>query len=261
MDERLLEEMGHALAGWDDPPARLRAALAKDELTLYCQPIRALQGGATHPIAEVLVRLREEESAMLPPGEFLPVFEHYRMMPELDRWVVRAVASRLARGSKVPRFSINLSGQTIEDPEFPRFVAGELMAVQVKPAALLFEIDESDLLARPAAVADFSKAVKTIGIGLMADGFGRRAASFAPLRALTPDYIKVDGSVTRRVLASDAATRKLQAIVRVAEALQVGVVAECVEEQDVLVRLKALGVGFVQGFGVFRPHPIDSVAA
>ncbi len=197
---------------------------------------------------------------MLPPGEFLPVFEHYRMMPELDRWVVRAVLSRLARGSKVPRFSINVSGQTLEDPEFPKFVAGELMSARIAPASILFEIDEGDLLGRPAAVAGFSAAVKTIGIGLMADGFGRRAASVAPLKALAPDYIKVDGSVTRRVLASDAATRKLQAIVKVAEALQVGIVAECVEEQDVLMRLKALGVGHVQGFGVFRPHPIDSIA-
>ena len=91
-------------------------------------------------------------------------------------------------------------------------------------------------------------------------GFGRRAASFTPLKALAPDFIKVDGSVTRRVLSSEAATKKLQAIVKVADALRLGVVGECVEEQDVLVRLKALGVGYVQGFGVFRPHPIESVA-
>jgi EAL domain-containing protein (putative c-di-GMP-specific phosphodiesterase class I) len=260
MDERLLEQMGHALAGWDDPPKRLRAALDKDELTLYCQPLRALQGRETHPVAEVLVRLREEESAMLPPGEFLPVFEHYRMMPELDRWVVRATVQRLARGSKVPRFSINLSGQTLDDPEFPRFVAGELMGAGIAPRALLFEVDENELLAKPEAVGRFSTAVRTIGIGLMADGFGRRAASFAPLRALVPDFIKVDGSITRRILASDAASRKLKAVVQVAESLGVGVVAECVEEQDILVRLKALGVGYVQGFGVFRPHPIDSIA-
>lgn len=261
MDDKLLERMGTALAGWDDPPARLRTALAKDELTLYCQPIRTLRGGPTHPIAEVLVRLREEESAMLPPGEFLPVFEHYRMMPELDRWVVRAVVARLARGAKVPRFSVNLSGQTLEDPEFPKFVAGELMAARVAPQALLFEVDESDLLAHAPAVGRFAAAVKTIGIGLMADGFGRRAASFTPLKPLAPDFIKIDGSVTRRVLASETASNKVRAITRLAETLDLGTVAECVEDQDVLVRLKALGVGYVQGFGVFRPHPIDSVAA
>lgn len=260
MDEKIFDQMGNALAGWDDPPARLRAALEKNELTLYCQPIRSLKGGATHPVAEVLVRLREEESAMLPPGEFLPVFEHYRMMPQLDRWVVRAVVARLARGSKIPRFSINLSAQTLEDAEFPKFVAGELIGARVPPSALLFEVDESDLLARPEPVGAFSAAVRTLGIGLMADGFGRRAASFVPLKPLRPDFIKIDGSITRRVVASEAAVRKVEAIVKVAEALGVAVVGECIEEQDVLLRLKALGVSHVQGFGVFRPHSIDTVA-
>ena len=260
MDDNTFEQMGNALAGWDDPPGRLRAALDKDELTLYCQPIRSLKGGPTHPIAEVLVRLREEESAMLPPGEFLPVFEHYRMMPQLDRWVARAVISRLSRGSKVPRFSINVSSQTLEDPEFPRYVAGEVVGARVPPGSLLFEVDESDLLARPAAVEAFASAMKSFGVGLMADGFGRRAASFAPLKALRPDFIKIDGSVTRRVAVSETAVRKVQAIVKVAESLAVEVLAECIEEQDVLLRLKALGVGYVQGFGVYRPHPIDLVA-
>ncbi|HYD57196.1 MAG TPA: EAL domain-containing protein [Burkholderiales bacterium] len=260
MNDELLDELGNVLAGWDDPQARLRNALSKDELVLYCQPIRALQGPATHPIAEVLVRLREEESAMLPPGEFLPVFEHYGMMPELDRWVVRSVVKRLARGSKVPGFSVNLSGQTLADAAFPKFVAGELMDARVPPKSLLFEVDESDLLAKPDVVRDFSTALRTIGVQTMADGFGRRAASFAPLKALVPRFIKVDGSITRRVLASETAARKLQAVVKVAEALGVEVIAECVEEQDILLRLKALGVGYVQGFGVYRPHPIDSVA-
>jgi EAL domain-containing protein (putative c-di-GMP-specific phosphodiesterase class I) len=260
MDERILDEMGNALAGWDDPPGRLRAALEKNELTLYCQPIRSLKGGPTHPIAEVLVRLREEESAMLPPGEFLPVFAHYRRMPQLDRWVVRAVLSRLAPRRNVARFSINVSSQTLEDAEFTRFVAGEVVGARVPPAALLFEVDESDLLARPAAVEAFASGMKTLGVGLMADGFGRRAASFAPLKPLRPDFIKIDGAVTRRVVGSETAVKKVQAVVKVAEALGIEVLAECIEEQDVLLRLKALGVGFVQGFGVYRPHPIDLVA-
>lgn len=260
MDDKALERMGHALAGWDDPLGRLRSALANDEFVLYCQPMRALQGAQAHPIAEALVRLREEESAMLPPGEFLPVFEHYRMMPELDRWVVRAVVRRLGRGSKVPRFSVNLSGQTLADVEFPKFVAGELMGAGVPPRALLFEVDEADLLARPEAVGRFSAAVRTLGIGLMADSFGYRAASFAPLKPLAPEFIKVDGSITRRILAGGNALRKLRAILKAAQALGAGVVAECVEDQDILVRLKAEGVGYVQGFGVYRPHPIDSVA-
>ena len=81
--------MDSELVGWSDPVQRLRTAIDKNEFELYCQPILGLQGGERYPLAEVLVRLREEEKALVPPGEFLPVFEHYRMMPQLDRWVVR----------------------------------------------------------------------------------------------------------------------------------------------------------------------------
>jgi EAL domain-containing protein (putative c-di-GMP-specific phosphodiesterase class I) len=100
-----------------------------------------------------------------------------------------------------------------------------------------------------------------VGIGVMIDGFGRRAASFSPIKALRPDFLKVDGSITRRLLTSETADTKLKAIVRVGEAAGFGVVAECVEDQSILVRLKALGAGYAQGFGVYRPHPIDSIAA
>ncbi len=258
-DERFLREADRDLTGWDDPAARLADALRKDELALFCQPILALAGGS-YPLAEVLVRLREEESALLPPGEFLPVFEHYRMMPQLDRWVVRKVVERLARGSKVPRFSVNLSGQTLADSQFPGFVATLLATVPVPAAALLFEIDESDLLASPAATAAFCAAAKALGAGIMIDSFGRRAASFSPLKSLRADFIKVDGSLTRRVLSSEGCAKKIQAIVRFSDAMGVGVVAECVEEQDILLRLKAFGVTHAQGFGVYRPHPIDAIA-
>src|SRR5438132_12474598 len=110
--------MDSQLTGWTDPAAHLRQALEKDEFALFCQPVLTLQGAERYPFGEVLVRMREEEQALLPPGEFLPVFEHYRMMPQLDRWVLRNAAKHLAGGSKFSRLSINLSGQTAEDPEF-----------------------------------------------------------------------------------------------------------------------------------------------
>jgi EAL domain-containing protein (putative c-di-GMP-specific phosphodiesterase class I) len=260
MDEKFLDQMDQALTGWSDPAARLRAALDNDELTLYCQPIRALTGAQRYPMAEALVRMREEEKAMLPPGEFLPVFEHYGMMPKLDRWVVRAVATRLKLGSKIPCFTINLSGQTLEDPDFPDYVVEVTRDAGIAPGTMLFEIDEADVLSHPRAAELLGAGLKHIGSGTLIDGFGRRSVSFAPLKTLRVDYIKVDGSITRRVLASGPAELKMKAMVRVGEALGVGVIAEAVEEQDVLLRLKALGAGYAQGFGILRPHPIDSIA-
>jgi EAL domain-containing protein (putative c-di-GMP-specific phosphodiesterase class I) len=261
VDEKFLERMEPQLAGWEDPLARLRHALENDEFTLYCQPILALRGTDRYPMAEVLVRLREEERALLPPGEFLPVFEHYRMMPQLDRWVVRNVVKRLARAPRIPRFTVNLSGQSLEDPEFPRFVADELMRCGVPTSALLFEIDESDLQFRLDAAVRFATAIKAMDGGLLIDGFCRKTVSLAPLKRLRVDFVKVDGSVIRNLLTSSVASTKMNAILRVADGIGLGVVAECVEDQDILVRLRALGVGYAQGFGVFEPCPIDSITA
>lgn len=261
MDDKFLERMDSELAGWSNPVARLQQAIEKDEFTLYCQPILSLDAAGGYPMAEVLVRMREEESALLPPGEFLPVFEHYRMMPQLDRWVVRNTLKRLAAGSRIASFSVNLSGQTLQDPDFLRFVSSQLGIYKVPAERLMFELDESDALLHPDAATRFGNAFRSLGVRLAVDGFGRRAVSFSVIKALGLAFVKVDGGITRKVLSSDVARSKMNAILRVGEALSFAVVAECVEDQDVLTRLKALRVGYAQGFGIFQPHPIDKIAA
>jgi EAL domain-containing protein (putative c-di-GMP-specific phosphodiesterase class I) len=249
------------LANWREPGERIRQALAKDELALYCQPIASLQGGAGFPMAEVLVRLREEEKALLPPGEFLPVFEQYGLMPELDKWVVRHVLGHISRGSRIARFSINISSQSLADAAIPKAIALELVSAGVSGSALLFEIDEADSLARLAAATQFARGIRAVGCGLMLDGFGRRSRSFGALKALQVDFVKIDGSIVRKLLSEPAAETRLRAIQTVGEAMGFKLIAEMVEDQDILVRLKALGVAFAQGFGICEPHAIELVAS
>lgn len=252
------------LAGFAKPGGKLRQAIERDEFALYCQPILALDPGLSgaerYPMAEVLVRMREEEQALLPPGDFLPVFEHYRMMPQLDRWVVRNTVRRLAAGSRIKRFTVNLHGQTLEDEEFPRFVAAQLSLNRVSAEALLFEIDETDTLSRLNAAAGFAAACHAQGGRVLVDGFGRRSVSFAAIKELRADFVKVDGAIVRKLLTSEIARTKMGAILRVGQALGYAAVAEFVEEQDVLARLKAMGVAYAQGFGIYQPHPIDALA-
>ena len=257
-ESQFLDQMSQELTGWRDPFARLRQALDRDELQLYCQPILSLRPPGGFVMAEVLIRLREEEALMLPPGDFLPVFEHFGMMPELDRWVVSHVVRWLAgaRPGSLRAFSVNVSVQTIGDPDFPAFVAAQLRSVKVAPAALTFEIEESSVLARTESAAQFAVAVKSLGCKVAIDGFGQRSVSFTPLKTLRVDYVKVDGSIVRNLLRSSVAEQKLKAVVRVGETIGVGVIAECVEQTDILGRLKALNVGFAQGFGIARPAPI-----
>ena len=258
-DDPFLEQMNRELAGWSDPVARLQQALDKDELQLYCQPILSLRPPGVFVMAEVLVRLREEEALLLPPGDFLPVFEHYRMMGQLDRWVVRHVVRWLANSPPggFRRFSINVSGQTLEDEDFPRFLAGELLAIRVPPQALTFEIDEHDTLLRLEAAARFAQAAKKSGCKVLIDGFGHRSVSFVAFKTLRTDFVKVDGSIVRALSRSEVARQKMKAVVRVGETIGVEVIAECVEDADVLAQLRALRVGYAQGFGIARPAPIQ----
>lgn len=255
--DKFLEQMDHELTGWGDLAERLERALHHDELLLFAQPIESLRERGTFPMAETLVRLREEEAAMLPPGAFLPVFEHCGMMPELDRWVIHRVIAALARGSRVPKFSINISAQTLGDAGFSHALAKDLERAGVNPDALVFEIDENDLLARPDAAARFSAAVKAIGCRLLFDGFGRRSVSFEPLKTLRVDYVKVDGVIIRKLASSDVARSKLNAISRVGEVIGVGVIGECVEDDNVIALLKTAGVGYAQGFGISVPRAIE----
>jgi EAL domain-containing protein (putative c-di-GMP-specific phosphodiesterase class I) len=173
--------MNLELAGWADPVTRLRDALRKNEFELYCQPIQELSATQSQPMAEVLVRMREEERALLPPGEFLPAFEHYGMMPQLDRWVVFHAVQRLSRGFRIPRLTVNVSAQTLQDAEFLPYVEAAAQKYGVPTSSLLFEIDESDVLGRVEQAVRFAGAAKTLGCGVLIDGFGRRAASFTPL--------------------------------------------------------------------------------
>jgi EAL domain-containing protein (putative c-di-GMP-specific phosphodiesterase class I) len=245
---------------WNDTPTRLRKALKQDEFALFGQPVLALKGGGGFAMAEVLIRQREEEQALLPPGEFLPLFEQHEMLPLLDRWVLVRVVQRIAAGCRVPRLAVNVSGQTLLDEEFPQFFAESVKRAKIPSAALVFEIDENDLVGRPQAVKRFAAAIRAAGGGLSVDGFGRRLDSFEALEALRPDFVKVDGSITLKILKSTTAEGLLKAVLRVAASLRMGVVAECVEEQDVLLRLGALGVGYAQGFGVATPRPIEHLS-
>jgi EAL domain-containing protein (putative c-di-GMP-specific phosphodiesterase class I) len=254
-----IEQMDGQLLGWKQPAARLREALDYDHFRLYAQPIVRLAAPGGIAMAEVLVRLREEETRMLPPGDFLPAFEHYRMMGELDRWVVRNALRKLGEGGRLKRLSVNVSSQTIEEPGFAPFVAMQLRLASLAPDSLVIEIDENDALDRREAAERFAAEMKGIGCQLVLDGFARRSVSFECLKALLVDYVKVDGTVIRNILRSGSAAAKLKAILRVGEVTGVGVIAECVEDEKVLAALKQQTVAYAQGFGIHKPEPIDDL--
>ena len=262
-----IQKMDGELLGWDQPAARLREALDGDDLVLWAQPVVRLEpapesdrrAAGSIVMAEVLVRLREEGSRLLPPGDFLPAFEHYGMMAELDRWILRQALRRLGAGGGLTKLSVNVSSQTIEEPGFAAFVAAQLRIASLAAAALVIEIHENDALDRPGAAQRFAAELKGIGCGLLLDGFARRSVSFEPLKTLRADYVKVDGTLVRNIRRSAGAAGKLKAILRAGAGAGVEVIAECVEDDKILSALQLLKVGYAQGFGVGKPQPIDGL--
>jgi EAL domain-containing protein (putative c-di-GMP-specific phosphodiesterase class I) len=242
---------------WNDPVTHLRHALAADAFVLYCQPICALASHMSYPMAEVLVRLREEEKALRAPGDFLPVLEHYGLMPEFDRWVVRNVLRHIASGMRIPRFCINLSAQTLADHAFPSFFAHELEATGVSGECILFEIDETDAIALPECTPRFAATIGSLGAGLVIDGFGRAADCIALLNTPCLQFVKMHGSVIRQLVTNQASAEEVKTLLWAASEMKVEVIAESVEEAGAVLKLKMHRISFAQGFGIYMPHPID----
>ena len=113
---------------------------------------------------------------------------------------LRRLIRRLSTASQAQRFSINISRQTLELAHLPKLFADRIKLTGVRPASVMFEIDESDLLGCPQAVAAFAAQIRKVGGGIVVDGFGRKSLSFAPLEALRPDYVMVDGTIRRGLL-------------------------------------------------------------
>jgi EAL domain-containing protein (putative c-di-GMP-specific phosphodiesterase class I) len=243
-----------------DPVAQLRHALASDAFAVFAQPIGAIGATMSYPMAEVLVRLHEEEKSLLPPGEFFPVLEHYGMMPELDRWVVRQALCRLSSGCRIPRLCINLSAQTLADRHFPAFFADALDERGVEGDRILFEIEEADAIAVPECMSRFAATVGSLGAGIVIESFGRADDSWEPLKAPCVEFVKLHGSLTRRVLTGQPLNADKSMLLQVARELGIAIIADFVEDLFALRRLKPMGIRYVQGFGVYGPQPLESFA-
>lgn len=159
------------------------------------------------------------------------------------------------------RLAVNVAGRSARTPEIRIAVAEELIEAGVSGASLIFEIDETTLLLGGEALSGFITAVKKHGCGVAIDGFGRQAVSFAPLKGGWVHFVKVEGTIVRKLLHSEIAEIRLGAMVHVGRLMGFRVIAEMVEDAELLIKLLSLGVSFAQGYGVGRPRPIETFVA
>lgn len=255
-----VQTMTEELTGWRDAGDRLRAALDNNEFCLYVQEIVPLSGPAGGgPFLEMLLRLREEEDGLMPPGAFIPIAEAYGLMPDLDRWVVRNVLAwvRANPARLAGTYSINLSAATIAADGFVEYVAAEVRRQGGPGPTLCFEILTEDALANREGAARLVAALAEAGCRTMLCGFGQVATDYGLLKSMPVDYIKIDTGIVLGLNRNAVDLIKLKAICRVARTTNRRTVAEFVEDDETLAKLRAHGVDFAQGYGIARPRPID----
>lgn len=252
------------ILGWSDPGKRLREALAGDDFLLFAQRIRPLKSGIESGCCEILLRLREEEDNMLPPGGFFPVAEALNMLEDIDRWVVaRALAWHTSSGDAAAGgfCSINLSTDSICNPSFAGYARSRVGATGLPGRRICFEITESDTLAHPVAARAFMTALKPLGCRFAMDNFGSVKVSFAHLKDLPVDFLKVDGSIVQNILKNPGDLARARAISLTCQRLGVRSIAGNVESPEVLARLREIGFDYAQGFGIARPCRIETFAS
>lgn len=241
---------------------RLQLALKENRFELMAQPIIAVDTNATHgPALEVLLRLQDEGvPGGISPVEFLRAAERYRLMSDVDRWVVQTSLTALGRGGiRLPAnrsLAINLSGQTLGDPQFLEFVVDVLDRTGVAPAQLCFEVTENSVITNIEHAQRFIGVLHGMGCQFALDDFGRGLSSFGNLKNLSLDYLKIDGTFIRNLGVDSVNQAMVAAMIKLARTLNFQVVAEQVEDVGSLEAAKKMGVDFVQGFHLGRPQPL-----
>ena len=238
----------------------LRDAIANNRLRLDAQIIQPMESArGRHPVHfELLIRMLGPRGDVLGPDRFMSAAQRYQMMPTIDRWVVeqtiaqlKPFAQMLESGAVV--FSINFSGQSLNDEDFPEFLLTRVKASGIMPSAFCFELTESDAVQSIARAEVLMRNLRRMGCGVALDDFGTGLSSLAYLRSLPATQLKIDGSFVRDILKDVRAESMVQAIAQLARSMDMVTVAEHVETEEIHQRLASLGVDYAQGFAIGKP--------
>ena len=243
----------------------LQVALRESRFELYCQPIVAAFAAIDDgPAMEVLVRLRDDAGEHISPIEFVRAAERYRLMVLVDRWVVQTTLTAMGRGAITlaakRSVAINISGQTLQDGQFLEFVVECFDSTGANPAQVCFEIAENAVLANLEQARRFVGVLHGMGCRFALDDFGSGLGSFANLKNLAVDYLKIDGSFFKNLARDTVNQAMVTAMIRLARSLNFKVIAEQVEDASALEAARRMGVDYLQGYAIGRPEKLAMAA-
>lgn len=232
----------------------LQLALDTNSLCLYTMPIAPIAANQS-PYSEVLLRIPGRDGRVLAPGPMIASAERHGLMGRIDRWVVTSVIEAASRCRPELRLSVNLSGQSVGDPEFKAFLIDLLDRNPDIAPRLAFEITETATVRSMATAQALTAALRQRGAAVILDDFGAGLSSFAYLRQFEIDSLKIDGAIIGNVVHDEVQRTIVAGIVAIAEKLGVGVIAEYVGDQQTLDVLRELGVTHAQGYHIGEPKP------
>ena len=242
---------------WND---RILHALENDLMELQFQGVYTASNRALSHF-EVLVRMRDKDdpSLLLMPGQFIPVAEKSGKILDIDRWVLRQAIQLLAEVESIPALAVNISGRSFDEPQLPQYIAAELKRCAVAPRRLIVELTETSAVSDLHDAQRFIEALHQAGCGVSLDDFGTGFSSFAYLKHLQVDSVKIDGLFIRNLPKEHDNQLFVKAMVTVARGLHRTTIAECVEDEETIVMLRGFGVDCVQGYYLEKPssdHPL-----
>lgn len=258
-DDRELSER-HGEMRW---MPSITKAFEEDRFYLHYQPIVPVASNKNRDWYEVLIRMIDEHGDTVLPGAFLPAAERYNMMPAIDRWVIHHLFStykdnvRLKVYGSSVLFNINISGASLNNGAFLQFVCEEFDRYGVPPAAICFEITETSAVSNFTDANQFIQKLRSLGCSFALDDFGRGLSSFAYLKYLPVDFLKIDGSFIKNIASNQVDFAMVSSINEVAHLMGMKTVAEFVENKEIFACLKRIGIDYAQGYWIGKPAALD----
>ncbi len=241
---------------------RLYQALDEDRFCLFAQTIVPLNGSKDIHY-ELLIRMINEEGELIPPDAFLPAAERYNLISRIDHWVIEKTFSVLQENkdflNNINFCSINLSGSSLTDANILDFIIERLETTGIEANKLCFEITETAAILNLNNAIKFISILRNLGCRFALDDFGSGLSSFAYLKNLQVDYLKIDGMFVKDIADDPIDRAMVKSINEIGQVMGMETIAEFVETNEVKGMLTESGVNFAQGFGIGKPMPIEDL--
>ena len=236
-------------------------ALEQNKFELFYQHYYPLKKVASGHHYELLIRMRDDNGDIVPPASFLPAAERYNLTAQIDRWVIENYFSWLStqpeHKENLSRCNINLSGNSLADKDLKLFILNAFEKYNVPYSKICFEITESMAIVKMEETLQFINTFHQLGCTFALDDFGSGFSSYAYLKSLPVNFVKIDGSFVKDLLVDNIDMAMVCSIKDVASAMGMETVAEFVESTEIMVELGKIGVDYAQGYGVAKPAPLS----